>query len=89
VEALAGAYRQAGAAQTARRLLMAGLARRLGRRVPRETRAEGELLQRLAAHPTAGGAARALEAEWKKGAGADLVALSRDVDRYLEEAVKT
>jgi hypothetical protein len=33
VDALAGAYRQAGAAQTARRLLMAGLARRLGRRV--------------------------------------------------------
>jgi len=88
VEALAGAYRQAGAAQTARRLLMAGLARRLGRRVPREPQAEGELLRRLAAHPTAGGAARALEAEWKKGAGADLVALARDVDRYLEEAVK-
>jgi hypothetical protein len=89
VEALAGAYRQAGAAQTARRLLMAGLARRLGRRVPREAKDEGELLRRLAAHPTAGGAARALEAEWKKGAGADLVALARDVDRYLEEAVKT
>jgi len=89
VEALAGAYRQARAAATARRLLMAGLARRLGRRVPRETKAEGELLQRLAAHPTAGDAARTLEAEWKKGAGADLVALSRDVDRYLEEAVKT
>ena len=89
VEALAGAYRQAHAAATARRLLMAGLARRLGRRVPHEVKAEGELLQRLAAHPTAGDAARALEAEWKKGAGADLVALSRDVDRYLEEAVKT
>ncbi|HEV7591254.1 MAG TPA: DUF4350 domain-containing protein [Longimicrobium sp.] len=89
VEALAGAYRQARAAATARRLLMAGLARRLGRRVPRETKAEGELLQRLVAHPTAGDAARALEAEWKKGGGADLVALSRDVDRYLEEVVKT
>jgi hypothetical protein len=89
VEALAGAYRQAGAAQTARRLLMAGLARRLGRRVPREPQAEGELLQRLAAHPTAGDAARALEAEWKKGGSADLVALSRDVDRYLEEVIRT
>jgi len=89
VEALAGAYRQAGAAQTARRLLMAGLARRLGRRVPHEPKAEGELLQRLAAHPTAGDAARALEAEWKKGGSADLVALSNDVDRYLEEAVRT
>lgn len=89
VEALAGAYRQAGAAHTARRLLMAGLARRLGRRVPHETKAEGELLQRLAAHPTAGDAARALEAEWKKGGNADLVALSRDVDRYLEEVIRT
>lgn len=89
VEALAGAYRQARAAQTARRLLMAGLARRLGRRVPPGTAGEGELLQRLAGHPTAGGAARALEAEWKKGAGTDLVALAQGVDRYLEEAVRT
>jgi hypothetical protein len=89
VEALAGAYRQARAAQTARRLLLAGLARRLGRRVPHQPQAEQELLQRLVAHPTAGDAARALEAEWKKGAGADLVALSRDVDRYLEEVIRT
>lgn len=88
VDALAGAYRQAGARQTARRLLLAGLARRLGRRVPPATK-EGELLERLAAHPTAGEAARALEAEWKKGTGADLVALSHDVDRYLEEVIRT
>lgn len=89
VDALAGAYRQAGARTTARRLLLAGLARRLGRRVPHEPAAEGELLQRLAAHPTAGAAARELEAEWKKGAGADLVALSHGVDRYLEEVIRT
>jgi len=89
VEALAGAYRQARAAQTARRLLMAGLARRLGRRMPPGAAGEGELLERLASHPTAGGAARALEAEWKKGAGTDLVALAQGVDRYLEEAVRT
>lgn len=89
VDALAGAYRQARAAQTARRLLLAGLARRLGRRIAPGAAAEGELLQRLAGHPTAGGAARALEAEWKKGAGADLVTLAQGVDRYLEEAVRT
>jgi hypothetical protein len=89
VDALAGAYRQAGARTTARRLLLAGLARRLGRRVPPGAQGEGELLQRLAAHPTAGEAARTLEAEWRKGASADLVALSRDVDRYLEEVIRT
>lgn len=89
VDALAGAYRQAGAQQTARRLLMAGLARRLGRRVPHQPAAEGELLERLAAHPTAGDAARELKDEWNKGTSADLVALSQRVDRYLEEVVKT
>ncbi|HEU0052449.1 MAG TPA: hypothetical protein VFQ39_04695, partial [Longimicrobium sp.] len=55
-----------------------------GRRPPREG-AEDELLSRLAAHATAGDAARALQSEWKKGQAADLVALSRDVDRLLEE----
>ena len=47
------------------------------------------MLRRLSAHPTAGGAARELEAEWKKGRGADLVALTRDVDRYLDEVTRT
>ncbi|HEX8243071.1 MAG TPA: DUF4350 domain-containing protein, partial [Longimicrobium sp.] len=42
VEALAGAYRQAGARDTARRLLLAGMARRLGRRVPHTPAGEGE-----------------------------------------------
>ncbi|HEX6746726.1 MAG TPA: DUF4350 domain-containing protein [Longimicrobium sp.] len=89
VEALAGAYLQAGARDTARRLLLAGMARRLGRRVPHTAAAEGEMLQRLAAHPTAGQAARELEAEWKKGRSADLVALARDVDRYIDEVSRT
>lgn len=89
VEALAGAYRQAGARDTARRLLLAGMARRLGRRVPHTAAAEREMLKRLSAHPTAGGAARELKAEWKKGRGADLVALTRDVDRYLDEVTRT
>jgi hypothetical protein len=85
VEALAGAYQQAGARDTARRLLLAGLARRLGRRVAHTPAAEGEMLKRLSAHPTAGAAARELESEWKKGRGADLLALSRNVDRYIDE----
>jgi hypothetical protein len=89
VDALAGAYRQAEAKDTARRLLIAGLARRLGRRVPPTVQAESELLGRLAGHPTAAPAARELQTEWKKGRGADLVALSRDVDRYLDEVSRT
>lgn len=89
VEALAGAYQQAGAKDTARRLLLAGLARRLGRRTAPTPQAEGEMLHRLAGHPTAGDAARALESEWKKGRGADLLALSRDVDRYIDEVNRT
>jgi hypothetical protein len=88
VEALAGAYRQGGARRTARRLLLAGLARRMGRRVPREG-TERELLERLTVHATAGDAARALRDEWKKGDGADLVTLSRNVDRILEETRRT
>jgi hypothetical protein len=85
VEALAGAYRQAGARRTARRLLVAGLARRLGRRPPRDDRAEAELLERLAAHPQAGPAAAGARREWEQGGKADLVALARDVDRILAE----
>ncbi len=90
VEALAGAYRQAGARATARRLLLAGLARRLGRHSPRDAREEGELLERLGTHlPVGREAARGVQQEWKKGDRADLVALSRDVDRLLREVKRT
>lgn len=89
VEALAGAYQQAGARDTARRLLLAGMARRLGRRAAHTPAAEHEMIVRLAAHPTAGGAARQLEQEWRKGRGADLLALSREVDRTIEEVKRT
>jgi hypothetical protein len=85
VEALAGAYRQAGAKRTARRLLVAGLARRLGRRPPRDEAAGAELLDRLSAHATAGPAAASARAEWGKERDADLVSLTRDVDRILEQ----
>ena len=33
--------------------------------------------------------ANELEAEWKKGRSADLVALARDVDRYIDEVSRT
>jgi hypothetical protein len=89
VEALAGAYRQGGARRTARRLLLAGLARRMGRRAPREGAGEHETLDRLTGFAGAGQAAVALRDEWQKGEAADLVALSRDVDRLLEEAKRT
>jgi hypothetical protein len=89
VEALAGAYRQGGARRTARRLLLAGLARRMGRRPPREGAGERETLEKLTSFAAAGPAAAALRDEWKKGDAADLVTLSRDVDRLLEEAKRT
>jgi hypothetical protein len=89
VEALAGAYRQGGARRTARRLLLAGLARRMGRRTPPEGTGEREALEKLTSFAGAGPAAAALLDEWKKGDAADLVALSRDVDRLLEEARRT
>lgn len=89
VEALAGAYRQAGARRTARRLLLAGLARRLGRGA-HDVRDEREFLERLRTRlPVGRAAAREVEKEWKKGEKADLVELSRDIDRLLEEVRRT
>jgi hypothetical protein len=86
VEALAGAYRQAGARRTARRLLMAGMARRLGRRAPPDEAAAGEMLGRMARQsPVAREAAAQLEQDFKRGGDADLVSLARGVDRYLDE----
>jgi hypothetical protein len=86
VEALAGAYRQAGARRTARRLLLAGMARRLGRRAPPDERAAGEMLDRMARQsPVGREAAAELEGEWKRGQSGDLVALTRGVDRLLDE----
>ncbi|HEX6369559.1 MAG TPA: DUF4350 domain-containing protein [Longimicrobium sp.] len=86
VEALAGAYRQAGARRTVRRLLLAGMARRLGRRAPPDESAAGEMLERMARQSPAGrDAAVELEREWKRGQSGDLVALTRGVDRLLDE----
>lgn len=86
VEALAGAYRQAGARRTVRRLLLAGMARRLGRRAPPDERAAGEMLERMARQsPVGRDAAAQLQGEWKRGESGDLVALTRGVDRLLDE----
>lgn len=86
VEALAGAYRQAGARATARRLLLAGMARRLGRRGPHDVREEKELLERLETRlPVGREAAHRVREEWSRGEKADLVALSRTIDRLLAE----
>lgn len=86
VEALAGAYRQAGARRTARRLLVAGLARRLGRRVPADEAAQAEMLGRMARQsPVGRDAAAQLEKDFKRGPDAELVSLARGVDRYLDE----
>lgn len=86
VDALAGAYRQAGARGVARRLLVAGLARRLGRRPPRETDDAGAVLTQITTRlPVAQQAARELRDEWNHGDQGDLVALTRGVDRLLEE----
>lgn len=86
VEALAGAYRQAGAKRTARRLLLAGLARRLGRRAPADDAAAAEMLGRMARQsPVGADAAAQLEKDFKRGPDAELVSLARGVDRYLDE----
>lgn len=86
VEALAGAYRQAGARRTARRLLLAGLARRLGRRTPADEAAAAEMLGRMARQsPVGRDAAAQLERDFNRGPDAELVSLARGVDRYLDE----
>lgn len=86
VEALAGAYRQADARQTARRLLLAGLARRLGRRAPPDERAAAAMLDRLArGSPAAAEPAAELQRAWKKGTAGDLAVLARHIDHTLEE----
>ena len=83
VEALAGAYRQAGARRTARRLVLAGLARRLRYPPPAEG-AEAEFLEGLSARLPAGrDTAQALRTEWARGAQGDLTELARLADRLI------
>jgi hypothetical protein len=90
VEALAGAYRQAGARRTVRTLLLAGMSRRLGRRHAPDEHALRAQLERMSTQlPVGRDAAAELLAQWNRGERADLVALTRDVDRLLDEVRKT
>jgi hypothetical protein len=86
VEALAGAYQRGGARTTARRLVIAGLARRLGRAAPAPG-TEAEWLDRLETGlPGARANVRALREEWERGERADLVALAARADDLVRRA---
>lgn len=86
VDALSAAYRRADARSTVRRLLVAGLARRLGRSLP-EDRSGTAFLERLADRlPGDRAEAERLLEEWKKGDGADLTVLARAVDGVVSSA---
>lgn len=79
VEAVAGAYRKAGARRTARDLLLAGMNRQLGRR----SGAGGHSTP--PGDPDQSAAARRLHDEWKRGEEADLAALSSAMDDFVRE----
>jgi hypothetical protein len=79
VEALAGAYGRAGGRHTARRLLLAGLHRRLGRRVTGGR--EAGLPPGIETTP----AGRRLKDVWERGEDADLVVLAQAVDDVVSE----
>lgn len=76
VDAVAAAYRRAGARHTARRLLLAGLERRLGRRLLAGT----ETLTPAGGDGSAAG--RRLREEWERG---ELVGLATAVDDFAAE----
>jgi hypothetical protein len=82
VRALAAAYRRARARRTARKLLLNGLLRRLGR-PPAETEAAAFESLRRGVSRTAAQAVAELEAEWNKGDRADLATLAGTVDDIL------
>lgn len=89
VEALSAAYQGANARTTARRLLVAGLARRLGRKLPEATSAT-TFLERLADGLAMGHdeTVRLLE-DWREGEDADLTELARDVDDVVSAAKRS
>lgn len=86
VDALAAAYRQADARTTVRRLLVGGLARRLGRPAPDGPEDEARLIavleRRRRIDP---GRLRRLRDELHADERADLAALARDIDHLIEE----
>jgi hypothetical protein len=78
VDALATAYRRAGARRTARRLILAGLERRLGRRAATGALQPSQQHERTTA-------AQRLQQEWHAGDGGSIVALAGAVDDYVNE----
>ena len=79
VHALAGAYERSAARRTARRMIVAGLERQLGRRVL----SEGAVLPAAALESTAAG--RRLKEQWERGEEGDLADLARAVDEFVME----
>jgi hypothetical protein len=85
VDALAQVYREARARRIPSTLLIAGLARRLGRARPRDDAEATALIDRLGKTvPAAGAAAVALEQALRNDTR-DLLAVSRGVDRLTDE----
>jgi hypothetical protein len=76
--ALAGAYERAGARRPARRLLLAGMERRLGRRVLSADRTAPAALEGT-------DAGRRLKEEWERGEDADLADFAGALDDYVME----
>lgn len=85
VAALGEAYRRAEARRTAARLLLAGLARRLGQRGGTDGEEALRALRR-GLPPAALADAEALEREWRRGRRTDVVRLAADVDRIFRKA---
>lgn len=84
VTALSAALRRAGARETARRLLLSGLARRLGRPPPATSEDRAAFLEWLEGRPRSREAAGAFVEAWKRGRSADLTSLARHADRITE-----
>ncbi len=88
VDALAELYRQADARETTRRLLLAQLARRLGKRMPLDADDDtiDPILAGLRADPAT---IEAIHAEWRRGRRTDLATLTNAMDRLVNEVRRT
>jgi hypothetical protein len=85
VDALAGAYRSAGAHRTARNLLLDGLLRRLGESSRSAEREQALDTVARALLPGRRAPMVRLQDEWRKGDSADLIVLAGEMDRIFNE----
>jgi hypothetical protein len=85
VDALAGAYRRAGAHRTARNLLLDGLLRRMGESGRGDRREQALDTVARALPPGRRAVVDRLRDEWRKGDSGDLVVLAREMDRIFSE----